>query len=468
MLEINPYLKHLIGFDDLKNNSKKLAFINEFFADKNISDATKIILENQKLIMDKWTIKNRVNDIVIQQFNIPNATINKDYETRIDFQQLNWLDLTFFEIEGLSEVGLSFQKQTGLIKGKPTKSGDVKLKLKFRVEGEPESSLNEKVITFIINPDPRALWQNKKSDTTDPYWKEDNVSEIGTLGEKNIVVSSKRGRSHANVGSFRDDDFSYKHFENNGWSLVVVADGAGGSKLGRQGARIACKSTIEYFSQNLTPQVSNEFDQLLKEYSNGSGADTQKKLNQTVYQNLGNAAIHVHKELEKFAAGIKVPLSDLNSTLIFTLFKKYTFGYAIFTFSVGDCPIGLLTKDVSQIHTMNWLDVGEFSGGTRFITMPEIFTGDKFATRFNFKLVNDFSYLVLMTDGIYDPKFSTESNLLKMETWKNFLADLNGNNPEGVKVVFDKSNKDAAMQLSTWMDFWSPGNHDDRTLAIIF
>ena len=60
---------------------------------------------------------------------------------------------------------------------------------------------------------------------------------------------------------------------------------------------------------------------------------------------------------------------------------------------------------------MNWIDVGEFGGGTRFITMPEIFKSEKFATRFGFKLVDDFSYLMLMSDGIYDPKFVVENAL---------------------------------------------------------
>lgn len=85
-----------------------------------------------------------------------------------------------------------------------------------------------------------------------------------------------------------------------------------------------------------------------------------------------------------------------------------------------------------------------------------------------FKLIDDFGYIMLMTDGIYDPKFEVESNLERIEKWKGFIEDLKGTNDDGIGVVFDKNNTDIAQQLSTWMDFWSPGNHDDRTLAIIF
>jgi hypothetical protein len=44
-------------------------------------------------------------------------------------------------------------------------------------------------------------------------------------------------------------------------------------------------------------------------------------------------------------------------------------------------------------------------GGTRLLQCLKYFKSDKLQTRFGFKLVDDFSYLMLMTDGIYDPKF---------------------------------------------------------------
>ena len=104
------------------------------------------------------------------------------------------------------------------------------------------------------------------------------------------------------------------------------------------------------------------------------------------------------------------------------------------------------------------------------IFKAEIFhsTEHPIASRFNFKIIPDFSYLFLMTDGIYDPKFVVEANLEKTEKWLEFIDDLNGKNEDNLKVEFNESNSDIAFQLSNWMDFWSQGNHDDRTLAIIF
>jgi hypothetical protein len=100
--------------------------------------------------------------------------------------------------------------------------------------------------------------------------------------------------------------------------------------------------------------------------------------------------------------------------------------------------------------------------------MPEIFQNEKFSTRFGFKLVKDFSYLVLMSDGIYDPKFSVEANLANIKKWQAFFEDLGGQNDDKIRVELSSDNDKITEQFSQWMDFWSPGNHDDRTLAILF
>jgi hypothetical protein len=129
-----------------------------------------------------------------------------------------------------------------------------------------------------------------------------------------------------------------------------------------------------------------------------------------------------------------------------------------------------MNKDKTETTLLNWLDVGEHGGGTRFITQPDIFHSSErpMATRFNLKVIDDFSYLFLMTDGIYDAKFVVEANLEKNEKWLEFLEDLNGKNEDNSKVNFDLENENIKDELDKWMDFWSVGNHDDRTLAIIY
>jgi serine/threonine protein phosphatase PrpC len=447
--------------------NRKEAF-EKFVQDEQNMATVNVIIQHQDALMAKWKLQDRIAEIVQQPVRIENATVGKAYEALLNFKKLKWDDVTDFSFEGLESVGLTFDKEKRLITGVPTQSGDQKLLFKFKVEGQaPDEPANEKVIVLIVNPDPRSLWKSLESNREDPYWKEDNVTVFAPLGGKHILVSSKRGRSHANVGSFREDAIAFNELEN-GWSLVVVADGAGSAKASRKGSAMACAGVVDYFKQDDVVKSMAEMDELLHQNQSSNDEDLQKKIKLAVYNNLGKAVVQVHKSLQQFAQEQNMALKDLSSTLIFTLFKKYDTGYAFLSFGVGDCPVAVLNKDFTEVHLMNWLDVGEFGGGTRFITMPEIFGSEKFYTRFNFKLLEDFSYLVMMTDGIYDPKFVVEAALPNIQKWQAFFADLNGDNEEKTNVELAADNKDIERQFSQWMDFWSPGNHDDRTLAIVF
>jgi serine/threonine protein phosphatase PrpC len=470
MNNLKQYISTLFTQKNMLVPKNRTQLFEAFIQEETIINAVRVIQENQKMMIDKWKIKSTIQDIIEKHLIVPNAMVDKPYLVNLDFVKLEMNDIIYSEFENLENYGLEYNNETETIRGNPTQSGDFKIKMKFRVAGEPDDSeLNEKRVSLIINANPKSLWKDIPSTKSENnYWKEDNVQDFQQLGEKHLVIASKRGRSHANVGSFRDDDFAFKNFPETGWNVVCVADGAGSARLARQGSKIACDGIIDYFTENLTPESFSEFDRLLQEHNLGTGEDTQKKLNVFVYNKLGSAAFQVHQKLADFALKTEANIKDFHSTLIFILFKKYEFGYAILSFGVGDCPIGLLNTDLTEIKLMNWLDVGEYGGGTRFITMPEIFNSDKFGTRFGFKLVDDFAYLMLMTDGIYDPKFVVEANLEKIQKWKEFLADLGGNNEEKITVEFNSENTEIASQLSAWMDFWSSGNHDDRTLAVVF
>jgi len=469
MEETKRYLQSFLFQNKIDIPKSKQVLFEDFIANETNITAVKIIKEKQQLIMQNWNLKNRIDDITNQSVFLPNGTVNKAYEAKIDFIQLVWNDIIAYEIQNLEETGLSFDREKELLSGNPQISGDLKIKMLFKIDGEAEETpFNEKIFTIIINPDPKSLWKNVESDKTAPFSKEDNVKIKSTFLDKKIVVASKRGRSHANVGSFREDDFAFRNFEKNGWSVLAVSDGAGSATLSRKGSKLSCDTLIEYFQENLDKENLKEFDEILFHHYHKTDADSSKKISHFTYNTLLKAAHFVNQKIEEFAVENNEEVKKFHATLIFALVKKYDFGYAILTFGVGDCPIGLLNKDLTEINLMNVIDVGEFGGGTRFITMPEIFQSDKLSSRFGFKLVDDFSYLMLMTDGIYDPKFVVEANLEKIEKWKEFLSDLNGNNEDGSKVDFENENADIASQLSTWMDFWSPGNHDDRTLAIIY
>lgn len=478
------YISSLLNKRGIIVRENQKDFFDDFVFDEQNIELVNKINEYQKMIMNKWEIQSRIEDIKRMNFPIQNGTVGKEYMSLIDFKSLGLSDLIHEEFIGLEEIGLKFNKIDDLIEGNPILNGEHKIKFLFKTIGEDETNeLNVKEITLIINPDPKSLWKDIESDKSDPFWKEDNVSVNDIVGEKRIVISSKRGRSHANVGSFRDDDFAYKHFNNSGWTLVAVSDGAGSYSLSRKGSQIACDSVIEYFEKFSDIELHKTFEDKLLEFDKTRDEELLKEIQVLSKQNLYKATVFAHTKIKEFAEEAfknnpeifnnpkaKSPIDYFHSTLIFSLFKKFDFGYAVLTFGVGDCPIAVINKDKTMSTLMNWLDVGEFGGGTRFITQAEIFHSESnpMPTRFNFQIFPDFSYIFLMTDGIYDPKFVVEANLEKDKKWVEFLADLEGNNPEKIKVNFNYENNEIEQELSKWMDFWSTGNHDDRTLAIIF
>jgi serine/threonine protein phosphatase PrpC len=483
-MEVKAYIQNLLKGKSIEINTNRNSLFEEFTNNPTNAELVKNIFENQEKIMINWNIKNRIADIQTQHIVIPNAKELIPYSAKIDFVALNLTDLVDEKFEGLDDLGLSFNKATDTIEGIPTKSGDLKFKLLYKIKGENETDpLNEKLISLVINPDPKSLWKSLPSNQELLFSKPDDINIFDKIGDKNIVVSSKRGRSHANVGTSRDDDFAYKYFEKTQWSLVVVSDGAGSAYLARIGSKIACDSVIEYFEQIADIEKTKEFEDKILEYTNERTEEKLKEIQVLSKQNLYKASVYVHNKLKEFAEQTfltnpelfndpkaKNKIDYLHSTLIFTLHKKYEFGYLIQSFGVGDCPIAVMNVDKTETTLLNWLDVGEHGGGTRFITQPDIFINEErpVSTRFNLKIIEDFSYLFLMTDGIYDAKFVVEANLEKHEKWVEFLEDLDGKNDDNNKVEFSKDNSEIANQLSKWMDFWSAGNHDDRTLAIVF
>jgi serine/threonine protein phosphatase PrpC len=482
-MEVKAYIQNLLKGKSIEINTNRTILFEEFAQNQTNAELVKSIFENQEKIMINWNIKNRIADIQAQHIVIPNAKELIPYSAKIDFEALKLTDLIEDKFEGLENLGLNFNKETDTIEGTPTKSGDIKFKLLFKIKGEEETApLNEKLISLVINPDPKSLWVLKPSNQEAIFAKPDDIEIFEKFGEKNIVVSSKRGRSHGKEGTSRDDDFAFKYFEKTQWSLVVVSDGAGSAYLARIGSKLACDAVVEYFEEIADIEKTKEFEDKIAEYIQEKTEEKLKEIQVLSKQNLYKASVYVHNKLKEFAEQTfltnpelfnnpkaKTNLEYLHSTLIFTLFKKYEFGYLIQSFGVGDCPIAVMNNDKTETTLLNWLDVGEYGGGTRFITQPDIFQKQEvMITRFNLKIIEDFSFLFLMTDGIYDAKFVVEANLEKHDKWLEFLEDLDGKNEGNDKVNFNKDNSEIANQLSKWMDFWSAGNHDDRTLAIVF
>ncbi|MES2732456.1 MAG: PP2C family serine/threonine-protein phosphatase, partial [Bacteroidota bacterium] len=378
-------------------------------------------------------------------------------------------DIATFDISGFEHTGLTYETETGLLSGIPTEKGEHPVLFLFKLKTSAEdSAFHEKKLLLIVNPNPKSLWQDLPSDQTDPYWKPDAATAAFDIGDRKLVIASKRGRSHAHEGKFRDDDFDFAFFEESGWGILAVADGAGSAKYARQGSKIACEAIIEFFREKLTPEQNQEFEAIIQSFNQDRNEENQKKLSRIVIDHLGKAAHFAHLQINEEALRNSAVIKDYSTTLEFCLLKKYDFGYFVTSFWVGDGGIGIYNREKLEVIALGVPDGGEYAGQTRFLTMPDIFANESFYRRFSIKIVEAFTAVILMTDGITDPKFQTDANLLKVEKWNELWDDLGGNNADNVKVSFDKTNTEIENELLTWLDFWSAGNHDDRTIAIIY
>jgi serine/threonine protein phosphatase PrpC len=364
---------------------------------------------------------------------------------------------------GLKDCDLYYDNQTNTITGTPTQYGEFIIKLQYKFTDKDDNNpLLEKTFSLTINPDPRSLWKNLPSDETDKYFKPDSDKSLLKLADnKTIIAASQRGRSHAQEGKFRDDHFDIYHDDISKWTVVVVADGAGSAKYSRQGSLLVCDEIINYF-KSLTEEKLNNLETVISEHEKADFDNPSKQnLTKLLYDYLAGAAFKAHKKLEQEAKENEANIKDYASTLVFTLFKKYDFGWFIASYGVGDSPMGIYTAGENPIIMHN-PEEGEYSGQTYFLTMPEIFTDAKRAERIIYKFVPDFTAIILMTDGIYDSKFETRNNLAKIESWDKLWNDLTE------QINLSSENAQLADELLTWLDFWSAGNHDDRTIAIIF
>ena len=432
-------------------------------------------------VKSKEEIKEEIKEVALNKelelqiknkfITLPNGKVGQPYNFVFSTEKIGLNDIEDFWFTGLEPVGLKFDPETDAIKGTPILAGEQSIKLFLKRKGWNEGKpIFERQLTLTVNPDPRSLWLDKPSDKNDPYWKPDSAHQfvkVESTGlilkteRKDIVAASQRGRSHAHEGIFRDDDFGLDYDKTTNWYILTVADGAGSCKASRKGAQIACQTVVEVCKTRLESQYK-DFDHLIKELNKDRSDANRKMMGDALYGIVGSAVFKAYKNIEDEALKSGKAVKDFSTTLIVSICKKFKFGWFVGAFWVGDGGIGIYNKDTRFLKVLGESDGGEFAGQTRFLTMPEITQPAELYRRLRFDIVEDFTALILMSDGITDPKFETDANLLKIEKWDELWADLSG------EVEFKDNNEKSAEQLLKWLDFWSPGNHDDRTIAILF
>ena len=341
------------------------------------------------------------------------------------------------------DCGLVWDAATQRIHGKPTYSGDVEVRYSL-VYGDNVIPTRQ---TLYINPNPRDLWKNIPSNEKARFAKPDVFcDEIDTI-EGKLLAARVRGRSHAHVGTHCDDDFTIRHHLRTNLHLIAVSDGAGSAEFSRLGSQVVVDAVADTVWELLDSQEANFT--ILSQFDLGNC--------KRVLTNLTNRAVYcAYTSLHNAAKDEQIPLKQLSCTLLFALSLPMENGqWLTATYSVGDGAVAIWRPEKQQLDFVSKSDGGSYSGETKFLTVEET-TEDSLNKRVCCIVSDDSPVLLLMTDGVSDPKFETDAQLSNPQRWADLWAEL--------QTPLRDTQPEKA--LEAWLDFWSAGNHDDRTLAL--
>lgn len=387
-----------------------------------------------------------------ETLTLKNARVGQDYEEPLPIAGLQDLRVQ----QPVSDIGIHFDRATCALIGNPALAGD----FEWTITGLRDQTPVTLTVRIAVIPDPRSLWKDVDSEPEAAFWKPD-VHHDHLHGEVYAVAASKRGRSHAHDGRFRDDDFALTTTGPGGWHVAAVADGAGSAKYSRQGSMIAVNHVVRTLPGAMATTVTPKIDSIVNHY-NADPDGSVDAIRAVLYEAVVTTAFAAAKAVESFARAARHDPNDYSTTLIMSAMCRIEQGWFVATFSVGDGGAALLDIPAGVVQVMTTPDGGEFAGQTRFLRTSEFSESAKSMSRIHFALPSTFTALVLMTDGISDPKFPTDVAFAEFDRWKEFWEqDLTP------VVTLDRDNAQAGEQLSAWMDFWSDGNHDDRTLAVL-
>jgi serine/threonine protein phosphatase PrpC len=482
LIQINSYRNISFNKFKLKKDIKKFAandrvraiyltavkdLYNEwqimFPEDKNMSNEPLNLtgkLDQPSQEQDDLIPQNKVTPAVSNpniSFSLKNAKVGEPYTTELQVlgetvdKKIIIKTIDFPEDTGLSFISPDDREVTG----SPLKHGEYTVQVHYQFQdAKPDDPLIASGLTLFINPDPKSLWQKNEPDPNMPYFKKhEDRGFVKGLEDRVMVAASRRGRSHEHSGTFRDDDFMLA--SEHGWNILAVADGAGSAKSSRKGSELAVQRSMEYLVNALSIQSGKIEQDAAIWFANQAGS--QHSVKSALYETFGRAAFMAVKAIEEEAASKNANTKDYSTTLLLAGHKKLPIGHFFAAYWVGDGGVGVYEKG-KNVHLLGEADSGEFAGQTRFLD-KQVMTPDDVMKRLRFVIVDEFSALVLMTDGVTDPKFETDNNLANLNKWDELWVELE-------PILADKET--ASDNLLKWLEFWSPGNHDDRTIALLY
>lgn len=406
--------------------------------------------------------EKKVSVVKRLKLELPNGKVGTKYvlEIPLDAYRIQTERILHTETKGFRDSGLSLDTENWVISGMPAAQGQLDLSIIMDYNaGEGRTGTLVLDGSCYINPDPRSLWQEKEPPSDAPYPKSHTDSHRLAVTDGILLGASRRGRSHAHKGDFRDDDF-FLGEGSDGWLAIAVADGAGSANYSREGSRIACHHAGRQLTEDLNADFTKAIRPLLSAHFGGD-ITAEASIKNLLHDVLVGAIFEAYKEIVREAEATESDSRKYATTLLFSIAKRFGPKWFIASYWVGDGAIAAY-KQGEWVKVLGQGDSGEFAGQTRFLTMSELWQDQQSMTsRLHFDIVDEFTSLVLMTDGVSDPKIQTDYNMQQVAKWDELWMDI------GNEVRLAADNEQAGSELLDWLNFWSQGDHDDRTIAFL-
>lgn len=414
----------------------------------------------------------------IIHFQLPNARAGLPYAHSIAASSTDVLVCALRIPEGL---GMQAGTSPAAISGTPAVPGEYEIGIDYRLADDGANEARQAVVKLIVTPDPRTLWKNLPTDPQAPYWKPDHFCKAVCGARMHAVAASTRGRSHAHVGSFRDDAVDIGLVADTGWYFAVVADGAGSARYSREGASLICRTAGARMAAALGAAAGHALDAAAQACQDACAdlaaqpeGEARQQLRQLASSVVGNAAYYAAKAIMDECTAREADLhpapsfKDYASTALIAIGKRYPFGTLCAAYWVGDGAVAAYSQRDGVI-LLGEGDSGDYAGETRFLDSAAV-TPEALLARTRVAIVPHLTALILMSDGVSDPKFETDARLRRACDWDALWTELEAD--AGLASVSPGSTGTDArpgkeQQLLAWLDFWSQGNHDDRSIAII-
>lgn len=367
-------------------------------------------------------------------FFLPHASVGKFYHQTPQLRHVDHQSVVIVAIDIEPKTGLVFDDNSQQLTGEPLQAGDYVATVYYQslIHGE-RSPIKTTSCPLLINSDPRSLWKNIPSDPQQLYAKPDAQSQTLENKQFSMLAASQRGRSHAHKGQSREDDFYINSGEN--WYIAIVADGAGSAKYSRYGSQLICQMMGRFLVYALSrPMPLYQMDIQLE---------------------LREALTEVWSCLEEEVERQQATIKDYASTVLVVVcyFDVSQQRYVYISLAVGDGVIALYQPQTQQLQLLNRPDTGDYAGETCFLTAASLVNTSALMQVFSSPV---FVPCLLMTDGVSDAFFDSDNSLNSPSAWQVLWQELAKNHA----LEDDK-------KLLAWLDFWSTGNHDDRTIIIV-